>query len=63
MNKKEKQPYEAPSLTVVAFRSERGYAMSMTFDAVLFNALATDNGTMEAARTDYGNGGNSEWNF
>ena len=28
MNKK-KQPYEAPALTVVSFKTERGYALSL----------------------------------
>ena len=28
MEKKEKQTYEAPALTVVTFKTERGYALS-----------------------------------
>lgn len=63
MEKNDKRPYEAPQLTTVTFKAERGYAASLTFAAVLLSAIMAENGTMEAARTDYGNGGNSEWGF
>ena len=42
---KEKQPYEAPALTVVTFRTERGYAAStkevLSFD--IWDNKETDN--------------------
>lgn len=54
---KEKQPYEAPALTVVSFKTERGYAAStphaLKFD--IFEFGASDEGTNNNVLYDYDN--------
>ena len=52
MNRKEKK-YEAPQLTSVTFKIERGYALSMSFTA-LANNHDDENELMEAERQGYG---------
>ncbi|MBP5508619.1 MAG: hypothetical protein J6Y23_12390 [Prevotella sp.] len=61
MEKQKKKDYEVPALTVVSFKTERGYAFSMTFNALSHGSNATDNEYMEAERTDYGSATNYEW--
>ena len=43
---KEKRPYEAPQLTVVCFKTERGYAVSTPHDLLfdIFEFGASDDG-------------------
>ena len=57
MDKKEKKQYEAPGLTAVTFKVERGYAFSMKF----IGASAEDNEYMEAERQSYGAANNDSW--
>lgn len=57
MDKKKKRPYEAPQLTTVTFKAERGYATSLrslSFAALALGLSASDNGVMEAKRDNYG---------
>lgn len=54
---KEKRPYEAPHLTVVTFKMERGYAAStphaLKFD--IFEFGASDESANNNVLYDYGN--------
>lgn len=58
-----KKPYEAPQLTVVTFKAERGYANSL-FKLALINEatiLSSSSNSLEA-RIDGGNwGGSGGW--
>jgi hypothetical protein len=58
-----KKPYEAPQLTVVTFKAERGYANSL-FQLALINEatiLSSSSNSLEA-RIDGGNwGGSGGW--
>lgn len=64
MEKKEKRIYEAPSLTVVTFKAETGYAASLT-TVNLLSLLSTHpeygSQTLES-RIDNGASWGSEWN-
>ena len=53
MEKKMKQLYQAPELTVVAFQAERGYSVSNTGFLGLVNEGTEGNENLEA-RTDNG---------
>ena len=53
MNRKEKK-YEAPQLTSVTFKIERGYALSMSFSALANDNHVGENEFMEAERQGYG---------
>ena len=57
-----KRPYEAPQLTVVCFKTERGYADSLLRTLALSFAIAdAGNGSqLLEDRTDGGNWGGSE---
>ncbi len=59
-----KKPYEAPQLTVVTFKAERGYANSSLFQLALINEatiLSSSSNSLEA-RIDGGNwGGSGGW--
>lgn len=59
-----KKPYEAPHLTVVTFKAERGYANSSLFRLALINeaaVLSSSSNSLEA-RIDGGNwGGSGGW--
>ena len=57
----DKKPYEAPALTVVSFKMEQGYAMSLTFYALAFGNSAAEDEYMEAERTGYGSANNESW--
>ena len=61
MEKQKKKDYEVPALTVVSFKTERGYAFSMTFNALSHGSHAADNEYMEAERTSYGTANNDSW--
>lgn len=57
MEKNDKRPYEAPQLTTVTFKVERGYATSLrslSFAALALGLSASDAGMMEAERDNYG---------
>jgi len=57
MDNKEKKQYEAPQLTTVTIKAERGYAASLrslSFAALALGLSAGDNGVMEAQRGNYG---------
>lgn len=54
---KEKRPYEAPALTVVSFKMEKGYAVS-TQPALLFDIFefgASDDAAQNNVLYDYDN--------
>ena len=50
---KEKRPYEAPQLTVVSFKMEKGYAVSTQHD-LLFD-IFSDDGAQNNVLYDYDN--------
>lgn len=57
MNQKQKKDYEAPGLTVVSFKIERGFQasmMSMSFRAIETGQTLNESDYMEAQRTSYG---------
>lgn len=61
MQQKEKKRYEAPALTVVTFKAERGYALSGTKMLAFDNLLADDYGDQAIeSRTDGGYWGNND---
>ena len=51
---KEKRPYESPQLTVVCFKTERGYAAS-TPHALIFEFGTSDEETNNNVLYDYDN--------
>ena len=61
MKEQKKKDYEVPSLTVVDFKMERGYALSMSFKALSLGESATDDEFMEAERTGYGSANEGSW--
>lgn len=66
MKKKEKRIYEAPQLTTVTFKAERGYAESgalTSFYIALGASYASESGVSNGleSRTDGGNWGDGSW--
>ena len=61
MQQKEKKHYEAPSLTVVSFKIEQGYALSGLKMLAISSLLANDYGDQAIeSRTNGGYWGNND---
>ena len=58
-----KQPYKAPTLTVVTFKVEKGYASSLVMQTLNLDIflIENDNHFVES-RTDGGCWGGNDWN-
>ena len=54
----EKKPYEAPQLTVVSFKVERGYATSIVTLGLIIDGQNEDE---YVDRNDYGNANTESW--
>ena len=60
----EKRPYEAPQLTVVTFKTERGYADSNIFRLALASILLNEpnvSNSLESREAGGNWGGNETW--
>lgn len=61
MQEKERKFYESPRLTVVEFRTERGYAESNLMARTLWLFAATEYGTGDQNIEDRGEASGWEW--
>ena len=59
----DKKPYEAPQLTVVSFKTERGYAASNLLTMVAISTLINAEQSSAVSRSDYGTAVDDNWNW
>ena len=59
----EKKLYEAPALTAVTFKAEKGYASSNPLSMIAISSIIQSGQSSAVSRDGYGTANSDNWNF